>query len=89
MRDTVLEQYLAKMGFLRDDYIGAFPQLSASIHHFDEVGSYQSGCFLQQPRADAFAPVFLLDSYLGQITCMHIEDTMTYHFAVKESTETD
>ena len=21
MRDTVLEQYLAKMGFLRDDYI--------------------------------------------------------------------
>ena len=22
MRDTVLEQYLAKMGFLRDDYIG-------------------------------------------------------------------
>ena len=40
-------------------------------------------------RADAFAPVFLLDSYLGQITCMHIEDTMTYHFAVKESTETD
>ena len=22
MRDTVLEQYLAKMGFLRDDYLG-------------------------------------------------------------------
>lgn len=27
MRDTVLEQYLAKMGFLRDDYLRAFQRI--------------------------------------------------------------
>ena len=32
MRDTVLEQYLAKMGFLRDDYIYAVSKKKMLIY---------------------------------------------------------
>ena len=33
MRDTVLEQYLAKMGFLRDDYSNFYPELTTATVH--------------------------------------------------------
>ena len=36
MRDTVLEQYLAKMGFLRDDYIQLCFRKRDSIHDESE-----------------------------------------------------